>query len=194
MMEFRGLIASAAKNENAGFVTPHNKSALSRKTLFTDKPKMALGDVQKNSLNVITPMKNGTVEKTTQRKALLLPSSPTVKSSIQFNETINSTPVSGSNAIDCMMEVDEVEIWNQKQLLSDHQFDLLFMSPPRMSPPSPRVSPPSSPSPMPSPEHCWDFFSFDPVWDYQRKAANEEFDLPPINNSFSSDENFDGIH
>ncbi|XP_037029332.1 uncharacterized protein LOC119069372 [Bradysia coprophila] len=196
MLEFRGLIASAAKNENAGFVTPQNKNALSRKTLFTDKPKMALDDVKKNSMNVITPMRNGTVEKTKQQQALFLPSTTKVKSSIQFNETIDSTPVPNSNAIDCLKNVDEVGIWNRKQLLSDHQFDLLFMSPPRMSPPSisPPSSPPPSPSPMPLPEHCWNFFSFDPVWDCQRKTTDEELDLPPLNNSFLSDENFDGTH
>lgn len=225
MMEFRGLIASASKNENAGklksgfyssivftvclhcfycshcvagFVTPQSKNTLPRKTLFTDKPKLALGDLKNNFMNVATPIKNGATEKVKEQQGTFLPSTPLIKSPCAFNEAIgtlneattNSTP----NRNPLADYMDEIDIWNQKQLLSDEQFDLLFMIPPVMIPPSP----PRSPSPIPitpkSPEYCWDFDdSAVSVWDREFKVADDEDEdeLGPVNHSLLYDDNLD---
>lgn len=183
-----------------GFVTPRNKNVLSQKALFLDKPKMAFGDLKKNSLNVVTPLRNGTVEKTKQFQLL----TPTFKS-MKINDasvstptfermTINnaakpqqSTPKPQRNPIDYTK--DNFDVWNQKMVLSDDQFDLLFInSPPPMAPPSP--------SPSPSPEREYpDYVPFDfdykPSWDDSRKPQNDDDELPPLNFDYFG-ENFCG--
>lgn len=191
----RPLHCSYCSHCVAGFVTPQSKNTFSRKTLFTDKPKLALGDLKNNFMNVTTPMKNGATEKVKEQQGTILPSTPMIKPPSAFNETdctfneatTNSTP----NRNPLADYMDEIDIWNQRQMLSDEQFDLLFMIPPITIPPSP----PRSPSPIPtmpeSPEYCWD--SGVSIWDQEFKLADDEDEdeLPSVNHSILYDDNLD---
>lgn len=163
-----------------GFVTPQNKNVLSRKALFSDKPKMALGDLKKNSFNVVTPLKSCTIEKTKQETRFQL-STPTFKPR-KFNDAGISTAKPQRNVIDYTK--DELDVWNQKLVLSDDQFDLLFINPPNID-----MAPPS-PCPMPEPE-CPEYFptnfDFESVWDFIPKTQDDEYELPPLNMDIFSD-------
>ncbi len=166
---------------NAGFVTPQNKGIVSRKALFTDKPKTALGDLKKNTLfNVATPIKIGTIEKTKQQQKPFQLSTPIFKPSTIVKETVvSSTLAPKHNVIDYSMH--ELDVWNQKLCLSDNQFDMIFMDSAAMAPPSP--GPPS-----PLPDHYPDVpdqpdfdIDFDYMRDFKRKAQHDDYELPSIN-------------
>lgn len=209
MFEFRGLVAGGvagssknAKNENSGkktvfhsffcstlelsmsflfhhkgFVTPQNKNIFARKALFTDKPKMALGDLKKNSLNVVTPLRNRTVEKV--KATPFQHSTPSIKTP-KFNRADFSTPKPQRNVIDYTM--DDLDVWNQKMLLNEQQFDLLFINPPNidMVPPAPSPSPPSTPECREYSVHFPTNFDFDSLDDFKHKQE-DDYELPPIN-------------
>lgn len=149
---------------------------------------MAFGDLKKNSVNVITPMKNGTAEKPKQSKALL--QHVFAPSSIASKETIASTP-KPENRHAFSYDIDEMDLWHQRQMLSEDQFDLLFMRPPETSAPPPE-SPPPPPTPEPV-EDCTDLYTRVPIWDREFKISDGEVDLPQVKNSFT-DDSFDCRH
>lgn len=207
MFEFKGLVAGSvagssknARNENAGkktvflsffcstrwtlnvisiphkgFVTPQNKNIFARKALFADKPKTALGDLKKNSLNVVTPLRNGTIEKA--KPTLFQHSTPSFKAP-NFNRADISTPKPHRKVIDYTM--DELDVWNQKMLLNDHQFDLLFINPPNIDMVPPTPSPPSTPECRDYSVHFPTNFDFDSLQDFKHKQ-DDDYELPPLN-------------
>lgn len=140
---------------------------------------MALGDLKKNSFNVVTPMKNGTSEKKKQQSTLQL-STPTFKP-IKFNDAGTSTARPQRHVIDYTK--DELDVWHQKLMLSDDQFDLIFINPPNIVPPSP-----TPPSPEPEcPDYFPTNFDFESIWDFRPNTHDDEYELPPLDWDFSSD-------
>lgn len=174
------------------FFTPQNKSVLSRKTVFSDKPKMAFGELKRSLANVATPLKSA-IEKTevkTQFQHFTPKLEPKSTIKVEIPIPTAEPPKPDRGVID--YSKSEIEVWNQKLLLmlSDEQFDKIFVNPPN------DVPPPASPEPEelycpPSPPVP--DFDFESIWDCSLSVSNNDGDdtLPDVNFSMFGDESTD---
>lgn len=166
-----------------GFLTPRNQNIVARKALFSEKAKVALGDLKNTAFKTITPMKNSNVfiEKTkTDTPAQL--ATPNLKNftNIPFTPEIIDHFCTSHKSIE--------EMWSEHLMLSNDQFNLLFMEPNiGIAPPSPAEEPlpefPVSDIEVPSsPSSSWTRF------DYKSTDNSDDDDLPPLNMDFFSDD------
>lgn len=170
-----------------GFVTPRNKNILTSKTIFSDKVKVALGDCKNTAFNTMTPMKSGNVfiEKT-KSDAVCQPATPKISNISNVSFLTPTAPT----ARNCSSQKSDLEIWNEQLMLSEDQFNLLFMES------NEDIAPPM-PSPEPVREFSNSYVEFSPTswinFDYEstfEPGCNEEDELPSLNLSFDLNDSF----
>lgn len=162
--------------------------------LFSGQTKKALGDLKNTA--VITPLKGQSVfvEKSKNDVAKQLVQPTVLKANIE--EIPISTPESREMTV--QHTKDDLDFRNERLLLSNHQFNLIFMDPINICPPSPTPLPESE-----CPDVCIDVPYFDiETWDmencgeYEQSFDSEMWtteniadldDLPPINFSLLDD-------
>lgn len=152
---------------------------------------MAFGDLKRGLVNVATPSKGGTIEKTGQATPFK-PFTPNSESNIAIkvqSKISTSKPPAKIQREVIDYSKSEMEVWNQKllQMLSDEQFDKIFVNPPDEVPPlEPVLYCPPEPILYcsPPPEDCSELGWLSKSYD------DDEYDLPAVNNSFDLSDNF----